>query len=320
MRICSLYPAATEIVFALGLGDELVARSHRCDHPAEAHDAAVVTEATPHLALELQPPRSSLPSLLRHAAHGGGPLRVDVAALAALAPDVVLTQDECPACADVARAVSAAVGRRLAEVSVVRSSARSVEGVLNAISTVGAFTEAEDEAVGLIEILRERLGVIENRVLERRLDGVAAPRVVVLAWVDPPWASGGWVPEMVRRAGGWDVLGRDGEPPAPTSWDRIREVEPEHIVLAPCGLDAAGAALALARAGLPEWFGELGAVRDGGLWAMDGAGLCWRPGPRVVDGIALLSERFDPEGLAGLAPAGGWIPLSAAHVAATRPT
>ena len=96
----------------------------------------------------------------------------------------------------------------------------TIEGILNSISTVGAFAEAEDEAVGLLELLRERLGTIENRVLERRLAGIPPRRVVVLEWLDPPFASGHWIPEMVRRAGGWELLGAEGARSVETSWER----------------------------------------------------------------------------------------------------
>ena len=133
---------------------------------------------------------------------------------------------------------------------------RSIEGIFNTISTVGAMAEAEDEAVGLLEILRERLGAIENGVLERRLAGAAPRRVVCLEWLDPPFAAGHWVPEQVRRAGGWELLGQEGERSAETTWDAVREVDPEQLMLMPCGFDAAGTR-ASASGGPPEWFDEL---------------------------------------------------------------
>jgi iron complex transport system substrate-binding protein len=197
------------------------------------------------------------------------------------------------------------------DVNVVSLEPESIEGIFNAISTVGAFAEAEEEAVGLLELLRERLGGIENRVLERRLAGIPPRRVVVLEWLDPPFTSGHWIPEMVRRAGGWDLLGREGGASAATTWQAVREVEPEQIVLALCGLDAEGAAAEFGRTDLPAWFPRLEAVREGELFAVDGGGLFSRPGPRVVEGIALLAELFDPEGFAGTAPATAWVPLTA---------
>jgi iron complex transport system substrate-binding protein len=287
MRIVSLLPAATEIVFALGLGEELVGRSHVCDFPPEALDVPVLTGPAG--------PRAHL----------------DRAALLAAEPDLILTQDLCEACALTVREVREVARELPGEVEVVSLEPASIEGILNAISTVGAFAEAEDEAVGLLELLRERLGAVENRVMERRLAGIAPPRVVILEWLDPPFAAGHWVPEMVRRAGGWELLGTEGTRSVETTWERVREVDPELLVLAPCGLDAAAAAEAYARVPLPAWFDELRAVRDGGLFAVDGNGLFSRPGPRVIEGIALLAELFDPEGLAGFAPPDAWVPLSA---------
>ncbi|MFN8623673.1 MAG: ABC transporter substrate-binding protein [Chloroflexota bacterium] len=290
MRIVSLLPAATEIVFALGLGEELVGRSHACDFPPEALDVPVMT------------------------APAGSRARLDREALAAADPDLILTQDLCEACALTVREVHEVARELPGEVEVVSLEASTVEGILNTISTVGAFAEAEDEAVGLLELLRERLGAVENRVLERRLAGIAPPRVVLLEWLDPPFAAGHWVPEMVRRAGGWELLGSEGARSAETTWERVREVDPELLILAPCGLDAVAAAEAYAVAQLPAWFNELRAVRDGGLFAVDGNGLFSRPGPRVIEGIALLAELFDPEGLAGFAPPTAWVPLSARPV------
>jgi iron complex transport system substrate-binding protein len=315
MHIVSLVPAATEIVFALGLGDELVGRTGACDEPAEASEVAVVTSL-------VRPAQASggrdaaLSSLVRHAAHGGGPpARLDGPGFAALEPDLVLTQDSCDGCSPLASDLAAALRSMSADAQVVRLEPQTLEGVLNTISTIGAYAAAEDEAVGLLEILRERLGVIENRVLERRLMGLAPPRVVVLAWIDPPYVSGSWVPELVRRAGGWDVLGEAGAAPVETSWSRIRDVDPSHLILAPAGLDAARAAAAFSRARLPDWLADLRAVREGGLCIVDGSVL-WRPGPRLIDGVGLLAELFDPEGHAGEGPTDAWIPLG---VSGSRP-
>jgi iron complex transport system substrate-binding protein len=233
---------------------------------------------------------------------------VDTDLVRALHPDLVLAGG-LPQGGSAGEADSPTLERVLGrDVSVVRLQPRSVEGILNSIATVGAFCEAEDEAIGLIEILRERLGTIENRILERRLEGVPSRRAVVLGWLDPPVAVGRWVPEMVRRAGGWELLGTEGETATTVAWERLRDVEPELVVLAFEGHDAAQAARRLGTARLPRWFDGLEAVRDGELFAVDG-GLYWRPGPRVIDGIALLAELLDPEAFAGAGPTEAWIPL-----------
>ncbi len=287
MRIVSLLPAATEIVAALGLADELVGRSCRCDAPPGIAAVPALTIATE--------PRD----------------RLDVEALVAAAPDLILTQELCTVCAVGADEVRAIARERIPGATVVSLEPDSVEGILNAVATVGAYAEAEDEAVGLVEILRERLGEIEARVQERRLAGIPPRRVVVLEWVDPPFASGHWIPEMVRRAGGWELLGREGAPAVPSDWERVREIDPELIVVAACGMDARAAAEAWAAAPVPGWIGGLRAARDRAIVAVDGDGLFARPGPRVVEGIALLARLFDPDGFADLVPETGAIVLPA---------
>lgn len=307
MRIVSLIPAATEIVYALGLGDELVGRSPADDHPSEVLDVPAVSwidEAS-------EPPQAPSSALAGGADEAvmPPPHHIDLDALARARPDLILTQRMCRVCAVSLDQVEAAVRALGIEPTIVTLDVESVEGVLNAISTVGACAEAEDEAVGLIEILRQRLAAIEDRVLERRLAGIAPRRVVVLEWLEPPFSSGHWVPEMVRRAGGWDLLGQEGEASVEVSWERVRDVDPDQVLLAPCGMDVEAAVREWEQATMPVWFETLRAVRTGGLIAVDGGGLLSRPGPRVIDGIAMLAEVFDPEGLAGFAPPGSWLHL-----------
>jgi iron complex transport system substrate-binding protein len=302
MRIISLLPSATEIVYALGLGDELVGRSHRCDEPEDVVGLPVVTSTRP-----LADPKDSAD---RPAAQGGDEVgfEVDLELLAKLEPDLVLASADRGGSPSDGQTVREALRSRGVEATVVGLDPRSLEGIFNSISTVGAFAEAEDEAVGLIELLRERLGALENRILERRLQGIASRRAVVLEWLDPPVVAGRWVPEMVRRAGGWELLGREGDEPEVTSWERLREVAPEILVLALRDCDAATAARRLEAADLPAWFDDLEAVRDGQSFAVESA-LLLRPGPRAVDAIAVLAELLDPEGFAGAGPAHAWIPL-----------
>jgi iron complex transport system substrate-binding protein len=287
MRIVSLSSSGTEIVFALGLGDELVGRSHLCDHPEEAADVPVVTMPAPPATVPL----------------------LDLEHLVRLEPDLVIATGTADGGSMGSHRVREALRARGLTPTVVGLEPRSLEGIFNSISTVGAFVEAEDEAVGLVELMRERLGELENGILERRLEGIASRRVVVLESLDPPVRSGRWVPELVRRAGGWELLGREGEDPEPTTWDQVRDVDPEVVVLALAGRDATQAAAELSSVSLPNWFDDLAAVRDGELFAVDGAGLLLRPGPRIVEAVAVLAELFDPEGFAGAGPAGAWIPL-----------
>lgn len=290
MRIVSLTPSATEIVYALGLGDELVGRTHVCDYPAEVIDVPVVTVD------DLDAPGHTL----------------DGALLAKLEPDLVLTDgSEDQPIVDYGE-ISGIVGGMARETTLVALAPHTIEGVLNSISTVGAYTESEYEAVGLVEMLRERLGAIGLGY------GPDTRRVVVVESLQPLRAAGRWVPEMVRRAGGWELLGREGEPSATTTWEQVREVEPQVLVLALQGTDAAGAEAALEAVALPAWFDELLAVRDGEFFAVDGRGLFARPGPRLVEGIAVLAELCYPEIFAGAGPIEAWRPLAPIGIAGDR--
>jgi iron complex transport system substrate-binding protein len=307
VRIVSLLPSATEIVFALGLGDELVGRTHECDYPPEALPIPVLTSDSNG---RTGATSRQIHDRVTRSVHGGSSIyRLDRDALEAAHPDLILTQELCEVCAVSYREVTTAVRAIKGDATVVSLEPTSLEGIFNTISTVGAMAEAEDEALGLLELLRERLGRIEERVLQRRLAGVPPRRVVCLEWLDPPFATGHWVPEQVRRAGGWDLIGRQGERSVETTWDAVREVDPEQIFLMPCGFDAAATAAEWARTPRPGWSDELRAVRRGELFALDGSAYFSRPGPRVVDGIGMLAELFDPNGFRDEAPADGWVPL-----------
>ncbi len=308
MRIVSLLPAATEIVVALGLADDLVGMTHACSVPGTGRRPAVVTRPL------------AMPSRARAARHGHAEaiahagtaaFAVDLDAVADLEPDLVLLQERCPACGIRYRALDSADRARLGRrTSVVSLEAASIDGILHEVATVGAMTAAEDEAVELVEQLRGRLAAVERAVGARRHDGHRPPRVVALDWLDPPVAVGHWVPEQVRRAGGWDLLGAEGERARPTTWAAVREVDPEMIVLMPCGLDLPRTLAAWARARRPSTWGEIRAVQRGQVFAVDAQAYFSRPVPSAIDGIELLAEVFDPESFVDVAPPKGWVPVS----------
>ena len=306
MRIVSLLPAATEIVWALGLADDLVGISHACDFPTAVAGRPVVTMAAPALA---GAPTHGVDGPAPRVAPGSGPPLVDIdeALLASLRPDLVLAGPPAGL-----RGAGALAGLRAAgglDATVVTLEPSSVEGIFHAIATVGAMADAEDEAVGLVEILRERLADVEEVVEERRDEGHRPPRVVALEWLDPPVSAGLWIPEQVRRAGGWEVLAADGEPGAPTSWDAVAEVDPETLLLVPCGMHLAAAVRAWRAAPRPRSWDLMQAVRRGHVVALDASAYFSRPGPRVIEGIEILAEIFDPAAFVDLAPAGSWVPI-----------
>jgi iron complex transport system substrate-binding protein len=308
VRIASLLPSATEIVCALGLTDELVGVTHECDFPPEAVGRPVLTRNV----VELEGrPSAEIHRLVSNAVHGGSSLyELDADALAAAEPDLVLTQELCEVCAVSYRRVGEAVRAMDADITVLSLEPTSIEGIFHTISTIGAMAEAEDAAVDLVEGLRERLSRVERRVQQRRDDGHRPPRVVGLEWFDPPFATGHWVPEQVRRAGGWELLGREGERSVETTWDAVRDVDPEMLVLMACGFHVRDAVAEWARTPRPEGWREIDAVRRGQVFVVDGSAYFSRPGPRVIDGIEMLAEIFDPEAFEEQAPVGSWTPVS----------
>ena len=255
MRIVSLLPSATEIVCALGLGDQLVGITHRCDFPPYIKGAVVVTTAT-------------------DGAHDAtdelGPARIDREALSAVRPELILVREGKTGLGS--RQIEAALIDAEDLPGIMSLDAVSLEGILNTVSSIGAMTESEDDAMGLVETLREDLGEIEQQVIVRHDQGLRARRVVVLEGIDPLMTSGRWVPEQVRRAGGWDLLGREGEAPVATTWEAILDVDPDMLVIAPSGLTVIEAQRLFAGLVLPEeWTADRG--RASRACVLRGAGL-----------------------------------------------
>lgn len=307
MRIVSLLPSATEIVCAIGLGDELVGVTHECDYPPEVVGKPVMTRSVHDLSSSSS---REIHRLVTASVHGGSSLyALDEEALAAAKPDLILTQELCRVCAVSYREVNEVARAIDADITVVSLEPTSLEGILNTISTVGAMTESEDAAVDLVESLRERLGAIEQKVQARRDAGGRSPRVVALEWLDPPFAAGHWVPEQIRRAGGWELLGSEGDRSQQTTWDAVADVDPEMLLLMPCGFHLRETIEEWERTRRPPGYDELTAVRRGQVFAVDGSAYFSRPGPRVIDGIELLAEIFDPDAFVDVAPFGSWTPV-----------
>ncbi|MFI5258630.1 MAG: ABC transporter substrate-binding protein [Candidatus Limnocylindrales bacterium] len=303
MRIASLLPSATEIICALGLRDQLVGISHRCDFPPEIEGVAVVTRAVPAATA---------------AAGGGGPIdaadpddelgpsQLDRARLLEVGPELVVVGQRGPGPGS--REVEAALVGMDISPEIVCLDPVTLEGIFHSLITLGAMTEAEDDAIELLEGLREDLGDIEQLVVARHDQGLRPKRVVALEGLSPLRASGRWVPEQVRRAGGWELLGREGEPSSPTSWEAIGEVDPEMLLFAPSGLTLLEAQAIWRETDRPEFWDELEAVRRGQVFFVEPVYLC-RPGPRVVDGVGMLAEIFDPERFIDTSPQDSWTPL-----------
>jgi iron complex transport system substrate-binding protein len=286
MRIISLVPNGTEILFALGAGDSVVGVSHECDYPPEARTRPVLTGSA------LRPGMSAAEvdaAVSAQVGSGASLYTLDEARIAELAPDVIVTQELCPVCAVSTEQVDGAV-RPLAHCPEVLSlDPRTLADVFADIRRVGALTGRAAEAEQLLEALDRRLAAVRARV-----EGRPRPRVLALEWLDPPFAGGHWVPEMIAAAGGIDAIAEPGDHSARLTWEQVAAADPDVIVAMPCGFDAAGAGEQLATiAGAPEWR-ALRAVCEGRINPVDANGCFSRPGPRLVDGIERLAEIFHP--------------------------
>jgi iron complex transport system substrate-binding protein len=270
VRIVSLLPSATETLFALGLGSDLVAVTHECDFPPEAQELPIVTRST--LGLE-RSTSGEIETAVALAALEGRPLyEVDTEAIRALAPDLVVAQDVCDVCAVPADLVADG----LRGIPILRQHPHSLEDVLADIEELAALCHAPD--AHLVEDLRARIGAAaaEARMLGR-------VRGVFLEWLDPPYPAGHWTPDLLELAGIEDPIARPGVPSAARSWSEVAAARPDLLVIAPCGF---GEERAQKEAKLVQ--AEIDAVGAGRVVVLDGSAYFNRPGPRLVDSLELL--------------------------------
>ncbi len=281
MRIASLVPSATEALHALGLWDEVVAVTHECDYPPAARSLPRLTRSVIPEGLA---PAEVDRAVRERTARGEALYELDEALLAALGPDLVVTQAVCAVCAVSYDDVRAACGRLPGRPEVLSLDPETLGDVL-------AGFEALARAAGRPGLGRELAGRLGARIeaVGRAVGAAARPRVAALEWLDPPYAAGHWVPEMIAAAGGRDVLGRPGERSRAIGWDDVAAARPDVVVVMPCGLDAAAA-----EAQMREFAEPLAALGAGRLVAVDAAASFSRPGPRLVDGIELLASVLHP--------------------------
>jgi iron complex transport system substrate-binding protein len=281
VRIVSLLPSATEILFALGAGDDVVGVTFECDHPAEARARRIVssTSLPPGLA-----PAEIDAHVRDRVAAGEDLYTLDRDALAELSPDIVVTQDLCVVCAvDVAH-VDEALDYLGCRASVVTLDPMTLDDVLLSIEQLGKETGRLDRARRLVDSLRARIDRVGRATRDR-----GRSRLAVLEWTDPPFSSGHWVPDMVEAAGAVSALGRSGARSARIDWATVRRAEPDAIVVAPCGYHLPGTR------DLAESLVDAAVLPTGiPVWAVDANGAFVRPGPRLVDGIEALAAIAHP--------------------------
>jgi iron complex transport system substrate-binding protein len=287
------------MLFALGLGDQVVAVTHECDYPPEATDK-------PHLTRSLVPEGLSAGQIdaevRRLTGEGRHLYELDEPALRALDVDLIVTQAVCEVCAVSYDDVVAVAARLPSRPRVISLDPSNLAEVLADIPRLGDATGMREGAMRLREQLQQRLG----RVRESVADG-ARPRVLAIEWLDPPFIGGHWVPEMIEIAGGQDVLGVAGAKSRTAEWPELVGSEPEVIVAMPCGWDAVQA-----RAEVEARAREVAAIGAERIWAVDAAASFSRPGPRLVEGTELLAHLLHPDKVA--APAG--VPFEPVAIAA----
>ncbi len=285
MRICSLLPSATEILYALGLGDSVVGVTHECDFPAEAakKPALIRPRVDPHApAGEIDRQVSEL------VARGESIYAVDAELLRSLEPELIVTQDLCHVCAASPDDLATALTRLPKNPRVLALTPHSLSEVWNDIRKVGDATQHRREAQALAITLEQKVAAIEARAAQAQ----TRPRVLCLEWLDPYYVGGHWVPEMVAKAGGDDVLGRAGEPSFRVSGEQIAASDAEIIMVMPCGFNVKRTVAEYRTASFPDGYMNLPAVRERRTFAVDANSYFSRPGPRLAEGVALLAHLF----------------------------
>jgi iron complex transport system substrate-binding protein len=305
VRIASLVPSATEMLFALGLGESVVAVTHECDYPAEASDRARLTRSVIPEGL----PPGQIDAAVREVTGRGEALyELDEATLRELDVDLIVTQAVCEVCAVSYDDVRAVAARLPTKPRVISLDPSTLAEVLDDVPRLASAAGVPESGERLLDGLRARLAAVERAVAAT----AERPSVVALEWLDPPYIGGHWVPEMIEIAGGSDALGEPGGRSRVASWDELRGCGADVAVAMPCGLYADEAReQALAHRG------ELASLGVERAWAVDAASSFSRPGPRLVDGTELLAHLLHPA--AAPAPDGiAWHPIAAELSAAVR--
>jgi len=278
-RIVSFLPAGTEMIHALGAGNELVGRSHECDYPSSVTRLPVVSR--PALDLDDVSPGAIDLAIADRMGSGDTLYTIDEVLLRDLKPDVILTQNLCRVCAPSGDELTRAVRKFQLQPEVLFLTPRNVAEIEENILTVGRAIGRSEEAEALARSNRERISVVRAAVAK------APPRrVVFLEWTEPLFCGGHWVPEMITLAGGNDPLGRPGADSVRMDWDDVANAQPEMIIVSPCGYRLERAA-ELAR--------QMPQISDAAVYAVDANAYFARPGPRVVEGVELLAHLFHPE-------------------------
>jgi iron complex transport system substrate-binding protein len=287
MRIVSLLPSATEIVCALGMADSLVGVSHECDFPPEV--VAELPRLTQAVIAGDLPAAVIDRAVSERLQHGDSLYLLDEERLAALQAELLITQELCDVCAVNFSQVQALAARLPGHPAVLSLTPPNLGGIFEDILNVATATGVPDRGERLVRRLRVRLQAVEQAV-----EGQPRPRVFACEWLDPPFAAGHWIPEMVAMAGGVEVVGHAGEKSVRVTWDEVLAAAPDVVLLMPCGYSAAAAANEWAALPKPSGWETLPAARAGRVYALDANRYCSRPGPRVAEGVEQIARLLHP--------------------------
>jgi iron complex transport system substrate-binding protein len=288
MRICSLLPSATETLYELGAGDSVAGVTFECDFPPEAKTKRVIVRTRLRHSND---PAEIDRQVNDFVSRGESLYEVDAAAVQAIAPDLIITQDLCHVCAASPGDLASALAALARKPEVLSLNPQSLAGVWNDIIAIGS-------AIGRISQARELVGELEGRVsavAQVVSHSSTRPQVACLEWLDPLFAAGHWVPEMVARAGGMDVFGKAAKPSVRKTWEDVLKANPEVIVIMPCGYGLEEAVKEFNVMTPPEGWESIQAVRNGRVFAVDASGYFSRPGPRLADGVEILASILHPE-------------------------
>lgn len=289
MKIVSLLPSATEIVYALGLGDDLAAVTYECDFPPETQEKPVVIET----ALPTDRPLSAgeIDAEVRALMEQRTPIyRLDTDLIRQIDPDLILAQDLCRVCAVPSGDVQEALAKLDSRAEVISLDPPDLAGIMDGILEVGRATRTEERAADLVASMKERIEAVKAA-------GARLPRIRTLAleWLEPPFVGGHWIPEIVELASGITLLGERGSPSREATWRAIADAQPEVLVHMPCGYYLSEAEHEAARIYTVPEFLETTACHAEAVFAVDATAYFSRPGPRIVEGLEILAWCIHPE-------------------------
>jgi iron complex transport system substrate-binding protein len=293
MRIVSLLPSATEILFALGLDEQILGVSHECDFPPAVRSRTVVI----HSRIPKDAAPAEIDRLVREfSARGESVYSVDGEALRSLSPDLIVTQDLCHVCAASPEDLAGVLATFESKPEVLSLNPLDLGDVWRDILVVGEQTFRPHAAEKLIESIGEKLGALEQKINSAKLDQPLSepPTVAFLEWLQPIYVGGHWVPEMIELAGGRDVFGEPSRPSFRVSFDDVVAAQPDFFIAAPCGYTAAQAREEYRSVDFPVGWQNIPAVRNGHVYALEANSYFSRPGPRLVTGLEILAKLLHP--------------------------